>query len=142
MEQVEYAFSTGLDPDAIDRRLRECETGVLSLAREGDAYGIPLAYHWDGTSFVFRLGDHPGSQKMAFIEATAEASFLVYQYTTPDDSWSVLAMGTLSRLPDDEAAALEARDDFLPLRLFGESIDDLTPVLYRLDVETLTGRTT
>lgn len=142
MEQFEYAFTAGLDRDAIDERLRETETGVLSLADGGDAYGLPLAFHWDGESFVFRLGDHPESEKMAFLEATAEATFVVYRYATPEDSWSIMARGQLRELPADEAEALEARDDFLPLRLFGEAVPEVTPRLYELQVESLTGRTT
>lgn len=142
MDQFAYAFTTGLDRDAIDDRLRSAETGVLSLAAGDDAYGIPLAYHWDGDRFVFRLGDHPDSEKMAFLGSTDRASFLVYHYTAPEDSWSVLATGRLRELPADEADALEERDDFLPLRLFGEAVPDVEPVLYVLEVGTLTWRTT
>lgn len=142
MDQFEYAFSVGLSAEEIDRHLRAGETGVLSLADGGDAYGLPLAYHWDGEAFVFRLGKHPDSEKMAFIDATERASFLVYHYTDPDDSWSVLATGRLRELPATEAAGLEAREDFLPLRLFGEAVPDIEPVLYELEVDTLTGRTT
>lgn len=142
MDQFAYAFTAGLDREAIDDRLRTAETGVLSLADGDDAYGIPVAYHWDGDRFVFRLGDHPDSEKMAFLASTDRASFLVYQYTAPEDSWSVLATGRLQELPADETDELEQRDDFLPLRLFGEAVPDVEPVLYALEVETLTGRTT
>lgn len=54
-----------------------------------------MAFHWDGETFVFRLGEHPDSEKMAHIDATARASFLVYRYDPSGDSWSVLATGDL-----------------------------------------------
>ncbi len=126
----------------IDERLQAAETGVLSLADGGDAYGIPLAYHWDGESFVFRLGAHPESEKMAFIETTDRASFLVYHYEPPDESWSVMATGELRPVPAGEAETLEQREDFIPIRIFGEEVGEMTPTLYALDVESLTGRST
>lgn len=142
MDQFAYTYTVGMDDAAVEERLRAAETGVLSLADGGDAYGIPVAYHWDGEVFVFRLGEHPGSEKLAFIESTARASFLVYHYGPSDESWSVMATGQLERLPPEEADQLEAQDDFLPLRIFGEEVDELEPALYALEVETLTGRTT
>ena len=142
MDQFEYTYTAGLDREAIEAHLDAAETGVLSLADGGAAYAIPVAYHWDGESFVFRLGEHPDSDKMGYIESTTTASFLVYHYDASGASWSVLAIGTLRRLPAAEADRLEAREDFLPLRIFGEELEDLTPVLYALDVETLTGRGT
>jgi len=140
MEQFEYTFTVGMDRQAIDERLQTAEIGVLSLADGDDAYGIPLAYHWDGESFVFRLGDHPASDKMAFIDSTDRASFLVFEYRSPEDSWSVLATGRLRPLEQAESEALEAREGFIPLRLFGEAVADVEPRLFRLQVEALTGR--
>lgn len=142
MQQYDYTFTVGLDRAAIDGRLAGAETGVLSLARDDEAYSIPVAYHWDGEAFVFRLGDHAESEKMAFIESTDLASFLVYDYRPADESWSVLATGRLERIPEAEAELLERQEDFIPLRIFGEEVEALTPVLYELEVETLTGRTT
>ncbi|MFB6352776.1 MAG: pyridoxamine 5'-phosphate oxidase family protein [Halobacteriales archaeon] len=142
MQQYEYTFTVGLDRAAIDERLAAAETGVLSLARDDEAYAVPVAYHWDGEAFVFRLGDHAGSEKMAFIESTDRAAFLVSHYGPSDASWSVLATGSLERVPEDEAELLERQEDFIPLRIFGEEVESLTPVLYALDVERLTGRTT
>lgn len=142
MDQFEIAYTTGMDDATVEERLGAAESGVLSLADGDDAYGIPLAYHWDGERFVFRLGDHPDSEKMAFVESTDRATFLVYDYSAPEDSWSVLATGRLRELPAEEAESLETRKDFLPLRLFGEPLDDVEPVLYEFVVETLTGRAT
>ena len=142
MDQFAFTYTVGLDRAAIDDRLRSAETGVLSLAAGGEAYAIPVAYHWDGEAFVFRLGEHPDSEKMAYIEATERATFLVYHYEASEDSWSILATGSLQRLADQEADLLESQEDFIPLRIFGEEVQDLEPVLYALEVETLTGRTT
>lgn len=142
MDQFAYSYTVGMDRETIDERLHGAETGVLSLAEGGEAYAIPVAYHWDGEAFIFRLGDHPDSEKMAFIEATDRATFLVYHYEPSGESWSVLATGRLERLPEEEAELLERQDDFIPLRIFGEEVEELEPVLYAMAVEALTGRTT
>lgn len=142
MDQFEHTYTVGMDEAAVEERLRTAETGVLSLAHGGEAYGIPVAYHWDGEAIIFRLGEHPDSEKVAFIDATERASFLVYHYAPSDESWSVLASGPIERLPPEEADLLEAQDDFLPLRIFGEAMEELEPALYALEVESLTGRTT
>ena len=142
MEQFEHTYTVGMDQEAVEQRLREAETGVLSLADGGEAYGIPVAYHWDGEAVIFRLGEHPESEKLAFIDATARASFLVYHYAAADASWSVLARGPIERLSPEESDLLESQDDFLPLRIFGEAMERLEPALYALEVESLTGRTT
>lgn len=142
MDQFEITFTVGMDDEDVERRLEAAETGVLSLADNGEAYGIPVAYHWDGEAFIFRLGEHPDSEKLAFIDSTERASFLVYHYAPSDESWSVLATGPIERLPPEEADLLESQDDFLPLRIFGEAMEELEPTLYALEVETLTGRST
>lgn len=141
-DQFEYVYTVGMTDEAVEARLEEAETGVLSLADDGDAYGVPLAYHWDGESFLFRLGVHPDSEKLAYIETTERASFLVYDYAAPDDSWSVLAFGRVRELSDERAVDLREREDFLPLRIFGEPMDDLAPQLYEFVVESMTGRQT
>lgn len=141
-EQFEYTYTVGMTDEEVEARLAEAETGVLSLADDGDAYGIPLAYHWDGESFVFRLGVHPGSEKLAFLEATERASFLVYDYEPPDESWSVMAFGRVRELPAERATELDEREEFLPLRIFGEPMDEVEPTLYEFVVESMTGRQT
>lgn len=144
MDQTEFTYTAGMDPETVERRLRESATGVLSLADGGDAYAVPLAYHYDGgDTILFRLGSDADSEKLAFLEATDRACFVVYDYTSPTDSWSVLATGRLRLVPEaDRPEAAEINRRFPALRVFDEAIDDVTIELFELRVERLTGRET
>ena len=93
-----------VDMDAIQiaEFLDSQRTGVLSMGRENDGYGVPLAYWFDDddTSFYFRLGYGPGSQKRKFIEAAEYVTFVVYADT--DEGWkSVLAEGELEVIAEE-----------------------------------------
>ena len=80
---------------------------------------------------------------MAFLDTTERACLLLYDYDPDrDTSWSIVVRGPLSRV-DDEVVAVDERDpDYAPLRVFGESIEDLEPVAVRLDIDEVTGRRT
>lgn len=74
-------------------------TGVLSMARGDAGYAIPVSFVYDdaGPYVYLRLGYAPGSQKRAFVDATARATFVVYDDT--DEGWrSVVAEGRLEEL--------------------------------------------
>ncbi|MFC6784575.1 pyridoxamine 5'-phosphate oxidase family protein [Halobaculum halobium] len=131
--------------EEVDERLGDCETGVLSLARDGEAYAVPVAFHYDGESLRFRLGDDGDSTKLAFADATATANFLAYGYETADDSWSVIARGPLRRVPEDAwetTAAADLDEWYVPLRVFDEAIEETELVGYELEIEAITGRRT
>ena len=140
MDRFEYTFMVGMDAEEVRERLEAAEAGVLALARGGDAYAVPLAYHYEDGAFVFRLGDREGSEKVAFLDATDRACFLVWDADPPEAAWSIMAHGRLRALPAERAAALDEREDFLPLRVFGEAVEDLETRLVEFDVEALTGR--
>ncbi|MDG5778232.1 pyridoxamine 5'-phosphate oxidase family protein [Haloarculaceae archaeon H-GB2-1] len=151
MKDIDFAYTRGLDDEEIDAMLGEMGHGVLSLARDGEAYAVPVVYHYDGDTFFFRLGMAPGSKKRDFVETTETATFVVYEAEgTPDpeelDTWSVVATGPLRELTDAERmsfpTAAEINRDFPPIRVFDEPIDELEIELYAMDHETLTGRTT
>jgi len=145
MDNIEFTYTFGMDQDEIEDRLRANRTGVLSLARDGEAYAIPLAHYYDGENIYFRLGEHEGSEKLTFADATETATYIIYEGDPPEASWSIFVKGTLERLSGEEAAAFDAtviNETFIPLRVFGESIDDLEPAMFRLSVEELTGRRT
>ena len=140
LEHVEFVYTAGMDEEALDERLRAGETGVLALADGGRAYAVPVSYYYDGEDLFFRLGDDAHSKKLDFVETTAEACFLRYGLDG-EDSWSVIATGQLRR--DDGALDAETiNEQFTSLRVFDEAIDDLELVMFRLDIETLTGRRT
>lgn len=143
MEHIEFTYTGGMDEETVEAYLDDHQFGVLSLAKDSEAYGIPVAYHrWDG-SLLLRLGEHEGSKKVAFIESTDTACFVIYGADPPEESWSILITGTIEPLPDEEAAALDEailNRLFVPLRVFDEPIDDLETGLYRLTMDEITGR--
>lgn len=140
MEHVECVYTFGMDEAELERRLRDAETGVLSLARDGDAYSIPVSFHYDDGRVLLRFGVEEGGEKLSFLDGTETASFVVYE-ATGGESWSILVRGTLAPASEsmDESAINER---FVPLRVFDESISDVEPELYELRVESVTGRKT
>lgn len=145
MEHVEFTYTAGMDEESVRARLRAAETGVLALADGSDAYAIPMAFHYDdGDSILLRVGRFPGSEKIAYIEATGRACFVVYEYESPRESWSVLLTGTLHpvSLGDDRFDEAEINRRFPDLRVFDEDIAELEIELYELRIDTVTGRET
>ncbi|MFC6725707.1 pyridoxamine 5'-phosphate oxidase family protein [Halobium palmae] len=143
MDTDDYTYTMPMNDGEVERALRENEVGVLSLSGEGDAYAIPVAYHYADRTLFFRLGEHEGSEKIRFVDATDRACFLLYDYESEMDSWSVLARGPISRVPPDESPdRIEIDDAYVALRVFDEPIEELDATLYRLAVEEWSGRRT
>ncbi|WP_101296368.1 pyridoxamine 5'-phosphate oxidase family protein [Halegenticoccus soli] len=94
--------------------LRERGTGVLSLADDGVAYGVPISFGYDGDSrlyFAF-VGFGERSKKSELSERTERASFVVYEANTPDDWRSVIVEGPIAEVErSDRPAAMEAFED-------------------------------
>jgi hypothetical protein len=93
-------------PDAdVDQFLTETGVGVLSLARDGEAYGIPVSFGYDADAgriyFVF-VGFGEESQKEEFAAATTRASLLAYEVEGTDKWRSVVVDGPLAEVDDDE----------------------------------------
>lgn len=142
MRDIEYTYTVGMDETELEALLRTHRTGSLALADAGEAYAVPVAYHYEDGAVYFRLGEHEDSEKMAFLDTTERACLLLYDYDPDrDTSWSIVVRGALSRV--DDVVAVDERDpDYAPLRVFGESIEDLDPVAVRLDIDEVTGRRT
>jgi nitroimidazol reductase NimA-like FMN-containing flavoprotein (pyridoxamine 5'-phosphate oxidase superfamily) len=140
MEHVEYVYTFGMDETELEGKLRDADTGVLSLARDGDAYAIPVSFYYDGERLLFRFGVEEGSEKVSFMEGTDTASFVIYE-AVGDESWSILVRGHLEPASESiDDAAINAR--FIRLRVFDESISDVEPELFELRMESVTGRKT
>jgi nitroimidazol reductase NimA-like FMN-containing flavoprotein (pyridoxamine 5'-phosphate oxidase superfamily) len=150
MQHIEYTDTIGMDAREVEQRLQSTETGVLSLARDGEAYAIPVAHYYDGERLFFRLGVVEGSKKRSFWEATETACYTLHGADPVDgsrrlDSWSVVATGRLVELPasaHDRFDTAEINRRFAPLRVFGEAVEDIEVVVLEFDIETLTGRRT
>ena len=96
-----------LPRDACLGFLHRGRIGVMALAKDGMAYAIPLFYAYDGKHLYFQ--SHPG-EKDLFLEACAEASFVVVEFRGDDDWKSVQATGPVEKitLSDDAMHALDA----------------------------------
>ena len=67
----------------------------MSLARNGDAYGLPLFYAYDGYDLFFN--SRPG-EKDDFLGATQAGCFIVMDYQSDDDWTSVEARGPVRKV--------------------------------------------
>lgn len=141
MEHAEYTYTFGMEEREVEERLRAGRVGVLALADRGDAYAVPVAYHYDGDLHL-RLGDHEASEKMAYVDTTTTASFVVHGATGPEASWSIVIRGSLHRLPDDRFDEAAINERFGPIRVFGEDVGDMEQAIYEVDIEEITGRAT
>ena len=115
----------------------------LSLAAEGEAYGVPLSFGDDGEKlyfFLIRFGDD--SLKLDFAETTARASFTTYSFVDKHHWRSVVVRGQIQRVPErDLDAADEALFDnaeFASLFPYSEPMTERPR--YRLTVESVTGQ--
>ncbi|WP_276302021.1 pyridoxamine 5'-phosphate oxidase family protein [Halorussus lipolyticus] len=140
MEHVEYVYTFGMTDEEVDEYLRENEVGVLSLADGGDAYAVPVGYHYDGQRLLVRLGERDDSTKMAYLDSTDTATLVVYEKDDEQSSWSVLVRGTLRELPPESDR--EVNEQFEPFRLFGERIEDVDAAVYEMEIAEVTGRRT
>jgi len=125
----------------VDAALREHGTGVLSLARENDAYAVPVSFGYDGSAchFVF-VGYHEPSTKTAFAETTERATLTVYD--AGDDWHSVPVRGPLEELTDssawDDARTAIADNGWYP-SLFTGSDPRGSVDLWSLEPDAVTG---
>lgn len=132
-----------MSEDEIDAVLRRCGHGTLSLARDGEAYAVPMSFGFDGDRlyFVFRRPAER-SRKLEFVEETERASFLVSDVDSKDDWGSVLVEGRLEAVGGgDWDALLEAVEGnaWFP-SLFSET-DPMQDFLgYALTPEFVSGR--
>jgi nitroimidazol reductase NimA-like FMN-containing flavoprotein (pyridoxamine 5'-phosphate oxidase superfamily) len=136
---------TAMDDDAIDDLLERHETGVLSLARDGDPYAIPISYGYDGEErrFYFRLVSTPESEKRRFLAADPPCRLVVYEDDHPVYR-SVLARGDLESVdpgaldPDDIAQYGSAKRPLF--EIWSDAKPDLDVQLFRFDPVDLAGR--
>lgn len=145
MDVTDRVYTAGMTEGEVEAVLREGDTGVLALASDDDAYAIPVAYHYDGETLRFRLADDGHSRKLAFADTTATATFLMYGYDGPNDSWSVLVSGSIRRLSPEEwetLAPADINEKYAPLRVFDEAVEAVELVGYELRIQEATGRRT
>lgn len=127
-----FVYTIGMEPEETVRYLRTHTTGVLSLARDGEPYAIPVSYVADEGGNVFvRLSDDGRSRKLDFLADSDAVVFLIYDDdASGDDAASVSLRGRLVEV--DESVV---PDGFGALQVFDEDVDDLSLRYFRL-VET------
>jgi nitroimidazol reductase NimA-like FMN-containing flavoprotein (pyridoxamine 5'-phosphate oxidase superfamily) len=119
-------------------------TGVLSLARDDDGYGVPVSFAFEAneSAFYFRFGYGPDSQKRAFVRAAETVTFTVYDHT-PEGWKSVVAEGELETLTETslESSIEESiRNLDIPyFQVHAESAANLEHHVVRLEATKLTG---
>lgn len=81
--------------------LRKNRFGVMSLAHEGRAYGLPLFYAYDGYDLFFY--SRPG-EKDDFMAHTQEGCFVVLEVRSDDEWVSVEARGRVMKVESNADA--------------------------------------
>ncbi|WP_459191934.1 pyridoxamine 5'-phosphate oxidase family protein [Halosimplex sp. J119] len=136
---------TEMTREETDALLGQHETGVLSLARDGDPYAIPISYGYDADErrFYMRLVSTPESEKSRFLSGSPEVRLVVY-----DDVGrtyrSAVVTGVLDPIPREELTPEHVEqygDAKRPLfEIWGESMGDLDIQLYVLRPTDISGR--
>ncbi|MFC6826206.1 pyridoxamine 5'-phosphate oxidase family protein [Halopelagius fulvigenes] len=145
MDNVEFVYMVGMDEADVARRLEEGFAGVLSLANDGVAYGVPASYHYDGAEnrLLVRLSDDGESSTVRFLGETEQASFLLHDVADEDGhSWSVIVCGSLRLLPDEMFTETEINDLFDPVSVFDEDVADVRIRVAELTPTQVSGRMT
>lgn len=145
-DELDDLHGERLSEDDLDSFLAGHGMGVLSLADDHDAYGIPISYGYDselGRLFFVFLRPGAESRKEEFAEATDTASFTAYTVGSEHDWTSAIVEGTLRRVHEDEwddlSDALE-RNAWHP-DLFSEAEPDRGIDGWELVIEDASGRT-
>jgi len=142
MTVEQQTVMTDAETDAL---LGRRETGVLSLARDGEPHAVPVSYGYDASDrrFCMRLVSTPGGEKDRFLTDSPPVRFVVYE---EDDSTyrSVIANGRLELVPRAELTPDHVERFGTAKRplfeMWQEARDDLDIRLYELDPDELSGR--
>ena len=142
-----------LEESEVDAFLDKQTTGTLSLAKDDDAYAVPVAYTYEETTsnFYFRLGYGPGSDKREYADASETVTFVVAN-ETPSGWKSVVARGELEHLstvedlnktpqkgPADPSVSQSLRNLEIPFYRVFEEPSDMMFALARLRTDEVTG---
>lgn len=133
-----------MDRTEIDRLLESVGFGVLSLARDGRPYGLPMSFGFDGKErlyFVF-VGHSEEGRKLNYAEAGDRASFLAFDVTGPSQWRSAIVEGAIGRVTQqgwDAAREAMADNAFRPDLL--SSVDrQQDPRVWALEIDERGGR--
>lgn len=107
-DDVSRVQGVEMDDEQVDRTLEELGHGTLSLARDGEAYGVPVSFGYDGDRvFLYLLKFGDDSKKLAFGDDTETASLTAYEMDSKFDWRSVIVSGSLHDVDDDDVEHME-----------------------------------
>jgi nitroimidazol reductase NimA-like FMN-containing flavoprotein (pyridoxamine 5'-phosphate oxidase superfamily) len=139
-----------LTDEEIDEVLMRNGIGTLALNDDGVPYPIPMSFGYDGEKpvFVMQFGSAGLSRKVAALDATPTAGFLVYEQHESglDAEWrSVVMSGDIRENEANDAvaafAALASNAEFAPdLSVWGAPFEATELQLYELVIEERSGR--
>jgi nitroimidazol reductase NimA-like FMN-containing flavoprotein (pyridoxamine 5'-phosphate oxidase superfamily) len=144
---------TEMSADEIDDFLGRNETGVLSVALDGEPYSIPISYGYDVSirTFYVRLVATPDSRKRRFFDAEPTVSIVVYDESDEENDAgttyrSVVATGPLVEV-DPETLSVEEIKQYGETRrplfeIWNQERDELEIRLYEVVPAELSGRRT
>lgn len=143
---VADVYGSTMSDAEIDTFLHRQGTGVLSLAREGSAYAIPVSYGYDheGERCILDLGFGPQSKKRQWLHTTEGACLTVYDIRSAREWASVVLEGAPRKLEDEKAD--EAADVFyehaedVGIAVFDHPPKDIELQWYAFDIDVATGR--
>lgn len=128
--------------DEVVTFLADQTTGVLSLTDDANAYGIPMsfAYHETEDRFLMDMGFAEDSKKQGYIETTNRACLTTFDWISPTNWASVVAIGPIRSLEDgdvpdeiaswyqDVATDIDVAGTVANLEWFELVVDELTGV--------------
>lgn len=121
--------------------------GVLALARDDEAYGVPVSYGYDDAEdrVVFQFFYDRESKKRAFVEAGGTVTLTVTDWASPSDWRSVIVTGELQHVPDSEvsdrlAAVFFEQAEHAAPEARRSARASLTREWYQLSTDDVTGR--
>ncbi|WP_255198321.1 pyridoxamine 5'-phosphate oxidase family protein [Halorarius litoreus] len=122
--------------------------GVLALARDDEAYGVPVSYGYDEAEnrVVFQFFYDRESKKREFVEHGGTVTLTVTDWASADDWRSAIVTGELQRVPDSEvsdrlAAVFFEQAEHAAPAARRSTRTSLTREWYQLPTDDLTGRT-
>ena len=134
-----------MEIDEIEEFLSNQQTGVLALAANNDAYGIPVLFVYHGpdhNEIYFRFGYGGENRKRGFLDTVETANLVVYDNT--EQGWySVIARGPVTELTESsiDAQIVQYLNNLrIPyFRVFTKPEDSMEFSIVRLDMTELTG---
>lgn len=121
--------------------------GVLALARNNNAYGIPVSfgYEREHNRFVFELLNIGSSKKQAFLSSSNEVTLVVYAVESKEVWESVIVTGflrpaTVADLSERSIATFVTQADDGAEEIRWTGADDLERDWYLLEPTDISGR--